>query len=135
MYQSRGSSSFTLSLIGAACLSFVAAAGSAHAGTAIASDNHGGFTVRYGHFSQAELQASAIAALKKTSKYPKSIYIYTYNAHHGYGCVLRYTLKGVPGIVGRAGWPTAAAAANSGLAAVRKVNGVKPVVASKWLEE
>ena len=75
--------------ISSVCL-FIASAASAHAGSAIASDGHGGYGFSYGAGDLRHHEHVALADCRQHSSHPDSIRILGSTEERGAGAVVRY---------------------------------------------
>ena len=66
----------------------------ARAGSAVATDHHGGFGYAYGPRPEAELQREAAARCREQSHFPEEISIVVSTRRPGAGVVVRYRVEG-----------------------------------------
>ncbi len=116
-------------------LSFAAlgpAAPAARAGSAVATDHHGGFGYAYGPRSERALQRQALARCREQSKHLEQVEIIASTAEHGFGVVMRYRVEGeqhVYAYVGAASFEEARRRAEEG---ARRRGADAPEIAARW---
>ena len=78
------------------CLACTSAlmAGSARAGSAVATDHHGSFGFAYGSRSERALRRQAVARCREQSRHPEEVEIIASTAEQGFGVVVRYRIEG-----------------------------------------
>ena len=66
----------------------------ARAGSAVATDHHGGFGYAYGSRPVRELRREAVARCREQSRHPDEVEIVASTSLHGVGVVMRYRVEG-----------------------------------------
>ena len=71
---------------------------SVQAGSAVATDNHGGFGYSYGDRPQEQLEQEAIHHCREKSDFPDDVHVVVTSRHGGAGIIVHYSIDGRPHI-------------------------------------
>ena len=113
-------------------LSVLGLAATARAGSAVATDHHGGFGYAYGPRPERELRREAAARCRERSRHPEEVDVLVSTRAQGVGVVVRYRVEGrqhVYAFVGARNFEEARRRAEEG-ARERGADG--PEVVARW---
>ena len=82
--------------LAAAGLILAAPPASVRAGSAVATDNHGGFGYYHGDYPSERLEQEAVRRCRSQSKYPDDVKVIVTSRRRGAGIIVRYQIDGRP---------------------------------------
>ena len=115
-------------------LAVLGLAGNARAGSAVATDHHGGFGYAYGPRSEAVLRRQAIKRCREQSRHPEEVDVIVATAAHGVGVVVRYRVEGQEHVYAYVGAGSFEEARQRAEAGARERGGENPEVAARWTD-
>lgn len=113
-------------------LAVLGLAATARAGSAVATDHHGGFGYAYGSRPERELRREAVARCREQSRHPEEVEIVASTPLHGVGVVMRYRVEGrqhIYAYVGAGSFEEARRRAEEG---ARERGADDPEVVARW---
>lgn len=102
------------------------------AGSAVATDNHGGFGYSYGDRPQEQLEREATHRCRDKSNYPDDVHVVVSSRHRGAGIIVRYTIDGRQHIYAYVGADSDRQAYNYATGYVEGYGGHKTEVVARW---
>ena len=105
---------------------------SVQAGSAVATDNHGGFGYSYGARSQEQLEQEAIRHCREKSGHPDDVHVIVTSRHGGAGVIVRYSVDGRPHIYAYVGAENDRQAYSYATGYVEGYGGHKIEVVARW---
>ncbi len=104
----------------------------AHAGSAVAADEHGGFGYSYGDHPKEQLEHEAVRRCREKSKYPDDVHVVVSSRHGGAGIIVRYTVDGRQHVYAYVGAKSDQEAYNYATGYVEGYGGRKIEVVARW---
>lgn len=102
------------------------------AGSAVASDGHGGYGYSYGDRSQEQLEQEAMRRCREKSNHPYDVRVTVSTQHHGAGIIVRYQVEGRRHVYACVGADSAQQAYNDATGYVEGYGGMKMEVVARW---